>query len=175
MATRQTTDQSVIDPATNRPQTVITRRYLNTDGYYSANGTILYSMPWAERKYTVSVNTSVNYTNDVGFVDNISTTGIQSPIQKNIAKYLTISPGTRFRLDITDVIDAQASFNYSISKVNNTLESSAASNSNIRAAVFGLSGKNYFGNWTLSYDVTKTQNSGYAIPVTNPTIISAYL
>ncbi len=175
VATRQTTDRSAVDPVTGQSQPVILRRYLNTDGYYSASGTVLYSMPWAERKYTISVNTSVNYTNDIGFVDNISTTGIQSPIQKNIAKYLTLSPGTRFRVDITDIVDVQASFNYSISKVNNTLESAATSNSNIRAAVFGLSGKNYFGDWTLSYDLTKTQNSGYNIPVTNPTIISAYL
>ncbi len=85
----------------------------------------------------------------------------------------------RFRLDLKDIIDAQASVNYNISKTENSLAipgiTSLGQNVNVRSLNLGLAGKNYFGDWTFSYDYTKQMNSGYAIPVTNPSILSAYV
>ncbi|MDB5005232.1 MAG: TonB-dependent receptor [Mucilaginibacter sp.] len=152
-------------------------RYLNADGYYSASAQALYSKPWNERKYTVTFNGNISYTRYPAFVDVVDANGIQSPTLENLAKTLTFTPGARFRLDITNVIDAQASANYSISKTDNSLAgtSSLSQNTNIRALTLGLTGKNYFGNWTFSYDYAKQINAGYTIPVTNPNILSAYL
>ena len=38
-------------------------------------------------------------------------------------------------------------------------------------------GKNYFGDWTISYDYTKATNYGYAatVKVTNPNILNTYI
>jgi hypothetical protein len=152
-------------------------RYLNADGYSAANFGGFYSKPWDERKYTLSFNANVNYAKYPSFVDSVDVNNITSPTLKNISKTLTFTPGLRFRLDIKDVIDAQASANYSISKTDNSLSGSSvlSQNTNIRTTTLGLTGKNYFGNWTLSYDYSKQINKGYTIPVTNPNILSAYI
>ncbi|MCC8426830.1 outer membrane beta-barrel protein [Mucilaginibacter sp. UR6-11] len=152
-------------------------RYLNSDGYYSASAQGLYSKPWDERKYTLIFNGNITYTKYPNFVDSVDVNNVTSATQRNLSKTLTFTPGMRFRLDITNVIDAQASANYSISKTDNSLtgNSSLLQNTNVRSLNLGLTGKNYFGDWTFSYDYTKQLNSGYTIPVTNPNILSVYL
>ncbi|GAA4094861.1 outer membrane beta-barrel protein [Mucilaginibacter panaciglaebae] len=183
VATRTTTfrrlSSAVIaaDPALKNFSNTTLTRYLNADGYYSASAQALFSKPWDDRRYTLSFNGNVSYTKYPGFVDVVDSNNVSSPTLKNISKTLTFTPGTRFRLDITDVVDAQASANYSISKTDNSLTGNSAltQNTNIRALTLGLAGKNYFGNWTFSYDYSKQINSGYTIPVTNPNILSVYL
>lgn len=152
-------------------------RYENTDGYYQAQGSIFFSKPWAERKYTASVNMGVGYTQLPGFVNRVDSNNVESAKLKNLARTLTFNPGARFRLDIADVIDAQASANYSINKTTNSLTGPGLTqiNTNVRALTLGLTGKNYFGNWTFSYDYSKQINYGYNIAVTNPNILSVYL
>lgn len=153
-------------------------RYLNADDDYQlATLQGLFSKPWDDRKYTLSFNGSVSYAKYPGFVDMVDSNNVQSPTLKNISKTLTFTPGTRFRVDLQDIIDAQASVNYSISKTDNSItgNNAALQNTNVRALTLGLTGKNYFGDWTLSYDYSKQINSGYTIPVTNPNILSAYL
>lgn len=160
----------------NFSNTTLTR-YLNSDGYYQASFRGFFAKPWDERRYTLLFNGNISYTKYPGFVDMVDSNNVQSPTLKNISKTLTFTPGARFRLDIQDVVDAQASVNYSISKTDNSLTGNSAltQNTNIRATTLGLSGKNYFGDWTLSYDYSKQINTGYTIPVTNPNILSVYL
>jgi len=160
-----------------KDQTTTLTRYVNADGNYSYGGNITYSKPWAERKYTVAVSANANYANSVGFVDFQDRTGIESATQKNISKTLSLRPGVRFRLDLTDIIDAQASANYTIAKTNNSLSLLGTNqNLNTRTLDMGLDGKNYFGDWTVSYNYTKQVNSGYNLGnVSNPNIISGYV
>lgn len=153
-------------------------RYLNADDAYQQvilQG--LFSKPWDDRKYTLSFNGNITYAKYPGFVDMVDSNNVQSPTLKNISKSLTFTPGTRFRVDLQDIIDAQASVNYSLTKTDNSLtgNSVALQNTNVRALTLGLTGKNYFGDWTFSYDYSKQINSGYTIPVTNPNILSVYL
>lgn len=154
-------------------------RYLNSDeDYQSATLMGLFSKPWDERKYTLSFNGAISYARYPGYIDQVDSNNVQSPTLKNIAKTLTFTPGTRFRVDLQDIIDAQASVNYSISKTDNSItnnSSAALQNTDVRALTLGLAGKNYFGDWTLSYDYSKQFNSGYSIAVTNPNILSAYV
>lgn len=152
-------------------------RYQNADGYYQAQLRGFYSKPWDERKYTLSINGNVSYTKYPAFIDNVDSNNVTSATLKNLSKTLSFTPGARFRVDLKDIIDAQASFNYSISKTDNSLTttSSLSQNTNIRSTSLGLTGKNYFGNWTVSYDYSKQFNYGYTIPVTNPSILSAYV
>jgi hypothetical protein len=152
-------------------------RYQNGANYTAGSFGGFLSKPWDERKYTISVNANVNFAKYPSYVDNVDANGVSSATLENIAKTLTFSPGLRFRLDLRDVIDAQASYNYSISKTDNSLTgiSAVSQNTNIKTSTLGLTGKNYFGNWTVSYDYSKQINSGYTIPVTNPSILSAYI
>lgn len=183
VATRTTTYRKLssavltADPSLKNFSNTTLTRYLNADGYYSASAHALFSKPWDDRKYTVSVNGNINYSKYPGFVDMVDSNNVQSPTLKNISKTLTFTPGARFRLDLQDKVDAQASVNYSISKTDNSLTGNnvLAQNTNVRALTLGLSGKNYFGDWTVSYDYSKQINSGYSIPVTNPNILSAYI
>jgi len=99
-------------------------------------------------------------------------------MQKNISKNLQLTPGLKFRTDITDVIDAQFLTNYAINRTDNSIDNSITEGtSNVRTWTLGLNGKNYFGDWTFSYDYTKTINYGYATSVdaTNPNILNVYL
>lgn len=158
-------------------QNTILTRYTNTSGYYSANGFVTYAKPWANRKYTVYLNGSVGYTNNISYVGNVDSTTTALNLEKNIAKNLQFTPGARFRVDITDIVDAQILTSYSINKTNNSIKNDLTSaSSNVRALTLGLNGKNYFWkNWTLSYDYSRVMNYGYTVPVTNPNILNAYV
>lgn len=143
---------------------VQTIKYLNTDGYYTANGFFTFAKPWNKRMYTLIINGNVNYTNDIGYLNNV----------QNIAKGLTYTPGLRFRLDIQNVIDAQASASYAVNKTNNSLAS--VGNTDFQATTLGLNGKNYFfTDWTLSYDYSKVIYQGYSGATSNPNILNTYL
>ena len=158
-------------------QNTILTRYVNTSGYYQTTANVVYSKPWDNRRYTLSLNANASYSNNVGFVSSVDSLTTALSTQKNIAKNLIFTPGARFRIDITDVIDVQALTSYGINKTDNSVNSSILSaSSNVRDLKLGLSGKNYFWkNWTLSYDFTRDVYSGYTIPVKNPNIFNSYV
>ncbi|RKR81284.1 outer membrane receptor protein involved in Fe transport [Mucilaginibacter gracilis] len=148
--------------------------YANTSGYYTGNGFITYAKPWNKRKYTLILNGGISYVNNISYISNVDSVTYATTTNQNTAKSLTFTPGVRFRLDITDVIDAQASASYGITKTNNTLAS--APYSDYRTTVLGVNGKNYFWkDWTLSYDYSKTIYDGYSGNVTNPNILTTYV
>ncbi|MDF2434453.1 MAG: hypothetical protein JWP44_4084, partial [Mucilaginibacter sp.] len=125
---------------------------------------------------------TATYTNNIGFltsIDSIAPNSYSSSVpEKNISKNLQVTPQVQFRVDITDKVDAQLLTNYAINKTNNSVQNPLLSgSSNIRTWNVGLNGKNYFGDWTFSYDYTKATNYGYAsnIQVTNPNILNMYL
>ncbi len=166
-------------PELQRLQNTNLTQYLNTSGYYAAQGQILFSKPWEERRYTVTFTGNVNYVNNIGYSSSIDSNNVASATVRNIAKTLTLTPGARFRVDITDVIDAQASANYAIAKTDNSVNSALYdANTDIRTLTLGLNGKQYIlKDWTFSYDYTKQLNYGYAASekVTNPNILNLYL
>lgn len=164
----------------------ILSQYLNGDGYYTGDGRLSYSKPWDNRKFTLSFNGRASYSNNVGYISSVeaganyandSTDIVRSAAQKNISKNIQYSPGIRFRVDIDNVIDAQLNTTYTISKTNNSIKTNQTQvAANVRNLLFSLNGKNYFWNdWTLSYDFSRTINSGYTQKVTNPNILNAYV
>lgn len=161
------TDNKVVTNSIFTSPSVILTQYLNADGYWTAGGFANYSKPWDNRKFTLSFGGNVNYVNNVGFQNSV----------QNIAKTLSFAPNTNFRVDITDVIDTRISTSYSVNKTDNTInDAMTTASSNIRAWNIGLNGKNYlWKDWTVSYDLTKTNNYGYTIPITNPTILNVYV
>lgn len=155
-------------------------KYLNADGYYTSSLNATYAKPWAQRRYTLMLNANATYTNNIGYSSNVTyddATNTESMVtEKNIAKTLVLTPGLRFRTDITDVIDAQFLTSYSINTINNSLLSNFQ-NTSARTLTLGLNGKNYlWKNYTVSYDYTKLFNSGYTgVGQTNPNILNAYV
>lgn len=151
-------------------------KYLNTDGYYTAGANFMYSKPWSERKYTIIFGGQVNYTNNIGFSQNVDSLNNITAANKNIAKTFTVAPQLRFRVNVTDIIDAEAFARYSLNKSTNTLSTAFNQNTNINSVDLGINGKNYvWKDWTFSYDYTKTLNYGYTIAVKNPNILNAYV
>jgi uncharacterized membrane protein YgcG len=153
------------------------QNYLNTDGFYTGSANVLFAKPWAARKYTLLLNGNVTYTNNVAFTDSVNANNITSPLLKNIAKNWAFTPGTRFRVNILDKIDLEASVNYTINKTTNSLQLSRDnSNTNIRTLAIGLNGKNYIlKDWTFSYDFSRQIYYGYNFAVPNPNILNVYV
>jgi hypothetical protein len=161
-----------------RFQNTILTKYINTEGYYSTSGRLTYSKPWDNRKFTLTFNGTITYSNNVGYLTNIDSVTYNQTKEKNIAKNLVFTPELRFRVDITDKIDAQLLTNYAVNRTDNSVQNPLLSgSSNVRTWNVGLNGKNYFGDWTFSYDYTKATNYGYAsnIQVTNPNILNLYV
>ncbi|MCQ6960294.1 outer membrane beta-barrel protein [Mucilaginibacter aquariorum] len=154
-------------------------QYLNTDGYYTAGANLLYSKPWSNRKYTMIFGGQVNYTNNIGFTQQLDSLNAVISSDKNIAKTFSVAPQLRFRVNITDVIDAELFSRLTLNKINNSLNTGVFNqNTNTRSVDLGVNGKNYvWKDWTLSYDYTKTLNYGYdkSIGIKNPNIFNAYL
>ena len=177
VVTNTTTFPRIYKPNPRFQNTILTQ-YTNANGYYNTTGSVNYAKPWENRKYTLTFNGTASYTNNIGFITNVDSNTYAQNTQKNIAKNLTLTPEVRFRLDITDKVDAQLLTNYAINRTDNSVNNAITSgSSNVRTWNIGLNGKNYFGDWTVSYDFTKATNYGYAttLKVTNPNLLNMYV
>jgi len=165
-------------PDTRFSNTILTE-YTNANGYYNITGNFTYAKPWDNRKFTLMFTGVINYSNSIGYLTDIDSTTFAANKVENIAKNLQFTPGMRFRVDITDVIDAQFLTNYAINRTDNSVNNSLTNGtSNIRTWNLALNGKNYFfTDWTFSYDYGKAINYGYAstVKVTNPNVLNVYL
>ncbi|MEO6850461.1 MAG: outer membrane beta-barrel protein, partial [Mucilaginibacter sp.] len=176
------TDNKIVSNTVSYPQnytldpklkgTILTR-YQNAPGFYSASAFYLYAKPWDKRKFTLLFNGNLSYNNNISFITNADSLDNETT-QKNIAKNLVFTQGVRFRVDITDVIDAEANASYGINHSVNSIPQPNINN-NFRTISYGLNGKNYlWKDWTLSYDYTKTIYQGY-VGATNPNIFNTYI
>jgi uncharacterized membrane protein YgcG len=182
---QQINNQVVTNTITSNTSNRILTQYLNADGYYNVSGRITYAKPWAQRKYSLIFNGTATYNNNVGYLTNVNLdplaatqAEIDAARQKNLAKNLVLTPELRFRVDITNIIDAQILSNYAINRTSNSVKNEFNDGlSNVRTWNLGINGKNYFGDWVFSYDYTKATNYGYAsnIQVTNPNILNLYV
>lgn len=182
---QQINNQVVTNTITSSTTSRILTQYLNADGYYNVSGRLTFSKPWAERKYSVTLNGTATYNNNVGYLTNVNTDPldatqqqIDAAMQKNLAKNLVFTPELRFRVDLPNIIDAQILTNYAINRTSNSVKNEFNDGlSNIRTWNIGVNGKNYFGDWVFSYDYSKATNYGYSsnIQVTNPNILNLYV
>lgn len=160
-------------PDSHLARTILTQ-YQNADGYYSTSAFYLFAKPWLNRKYTLLINGNVTYANNISYIGNVDSVKFLETDQKNISKNLVLTQGARFRVDITNVIDAEVNASYAINHSVNSIPQ-ANVNSNFRTIILGVNGKNYvWKDWTASYDFTKTIYEGYT-GSTNPNILNTYL
>ncbi|NCD70812.1 TonB-dependent receptor [Mucilaginibacter agri] len=163
---------SVYTPNPKLAGTILTQ-YLNADGFYSGNANYVFAKPWQKRKYNLFLTGNIAYNNNISYISNVAADSYDMTTEKNIAKNMVITQGAKFRLDITDVVDAELSTSYSINHTDNSI-SSANVNNNFRTINLGLNGKNYFfKDYTLSYDYSKVIYKGYT-GATNPNILNVY-
>lgn len=150
---------------TGRNNTVQETRYLNTDGFYSASGNYAYSKPFANRKYTVTLNGGANFNNNISFIED----------QRNVGKNWVFNQGLKVRVDIDSLMDTEVSGNYAVNTTNYSLPSSISTDA--RTWTIGLDGRSYFfKNWILGYNLTQTINHGFSSTVkANPTLLTSYV
>lgn len=159
------TENKIVSNSVFLPGNKIETRYLNTNGFYSVNGFYTWSKPFAERKYTLSINGFANYSNNINFVDD----------QKNIGKNLIISQGASFQLNPAQWIELNPGVNYTANK--NTYSISAQQNTKVSTWNLTFNGKAYIRKtWILGADFTKALNKGYTSGfAVNPFIMNTYL
>jgi hypothetical protein len=170
-------NQIVTNTITYSNKNSILTQYLNADGYYNVSGNFTYAKPWDNRKFTLMFTGTVNYSNGISYLTNVSANG-DSLVNKNVAKNLQMTPGLRFRVDFTDIIDAQLLTNYAINRTENSVKSQFNNNQYTRAWNIGVTGTNYFKDWAIRYDFSKQVNYGYSAAlgkVTNPNILNMYV
>ncbi|MDR3695630.1 outer membrane beta-barrel protein [Mucilaginibacter sp.] len=159
-------------------QNTILTKYQNTSGYNTTSGQLTYAKPLDNRKFTLYFRGTVTYANNVGFLTNIDPVTYDETTEKNISKNLQFTPQFQFRIDIPDKIDAQLLTNYAINKTDNSVKDFITNGTaNVRTWNTGINGKNYFGDWTFSYDYTHATNYGYdpGLKITNPNILNMYV
>jgi len=158
----------------DRLSKTVATTYQNADGYYSTQAFFVFNKPWDKRKYNLFMVGNISYSNNISYITDVAPVTFAETTEKNVAKTLTAAPSLRFRLDITDVVDAQASATYTINSSQNSIPQQNIQD-NFRSAALGLTGKNYFfKDWTYSYDYTKTFYYNYA-NAKNPNVFNTYI
>jgi hypothetical protein len=177
------TDNKIVSNTITYPRTytpdnkfdgAIATQYLNAPGYYSASAFYVFAKPWEKRKYNLFFTGNLSYNNNISYITNIDPATFDPTMEENIAKTLVLSQGVRFRVDITDIIDAEVNTTYSINSSQNSINQPGIQD-NFRTWVLGVNGKNYvWKDWTYSYDYTKTLYYGYK-GATNPNVFNTYV
>lgn len=141
-------------------------RYLNADGYYNMFGFYSYSIPFAERKYTLNFRGSARFNNNLSYINN----------QENVGRNLVLSQRLRVQITPTPAFELSPSVEFTRDANRNTVIVNANSNATIRTWGFGTEGRiTFLKSLVLGIDFTRTTNQGYTFAVTNPTILSTYL
>ena len=140
-------------------------RYLNTDGYYNLNAFYTYSKPIKNRKYVFNYGGTINYNNNISFLN----------FEKNTGRNWIVSQRLSMDYKLKKWLETSGGFNYTLN--DNKTSLSAITNSSIKALNITHSSRLFFKNdFILSYDLEKNINKGYANNVVaNPLIINASL
>jgi hypothetical protein len=178
------TDQKIVANTVTYPRNytadprlagAILTKYQNASGFYNTTAYYAFAKPWAKRKYSLFFNGKLSYNNNISYLTNVlDSLGINQTIQKNMAKNLAFSQGVRFRVDIPEVLDAEANANYSVNRSKNSVPDANIDN-NFQTTTLGTNGNLYFfKNWTLNYNYSKVIYEGYN-DATNPNILNTYI
>ena len=97
----QVVTNTIVYPANYAPNSLLDNsyftKYLNANGFYTASGYISFNNPLDNRKYTLSLNGSVRFTNSIGYITNVAPVTYAETTEMNTARTLAITPGVRFQ------------------------------------------------------------------------------
>ncbi|MBC7655027.1 MAG: TonB-dependent receptor, partial [Oligoflexus sp.] len=134
------------DPLTNNKLFIGQEtRYLNTDGYYNLNAFYTYSKPIKNRKYVFNYGGTVNYNNNISFVDN----------QRNKGRNWIVSQRLSMDYKLKKWFETSGGANFTLN--DNTSSLTPSANSSIKVISLTQSSRMFFKNdFNFSYDLEKT-------------------
>lgn len=163
-AVNPVTGQVIIDPATGNKITLRQEtRYRNSNGYFNVNGFYAISKPINNRKYVFNLGGTVNYNNNISYLDQ----------EKNKGRNWIISQ--RFSMDykLKKWLESSAGANFTLNDVKYSL--TPASNSSAKFWTLTHSSRLFFKHdFILSYDLEKDIYAGYGVDA-SPLIINSTL
>ncbi|MEO6542349.1 MAG: outer membrane beta-barrel protein, partial [Ferruginibacter sp.] len=143
----------------------------NVNGYYNLLGFYVYSRPYKNRKYVVSVRGTANFNHNINLIDSI----------RNIGQNWVISQGFNFEYNYKELLELGTGISYSLNDVHYKNKSgnplTTLQNSSSNAWTFSNNiNLNITKTLVLKYDVDYTINSGLASSVSrNQVIMNASL
>ncbi|WP_207428419.1 outer membrane beta-barrel family protein [Pedobacter sp. SYSU D00535] len=138
--------------------------YLNADGYYSTNANYSFGKSFAERKYRISLNGSLNFSNDVTYNNN----------QRNIGRNWSIRQGIRGQINPNQNLEIYPAISYRRTWLNYTLP--VSNDTKAETWDFDLNGRVFFfKTFILGLDASYNINRGYSSINTSPFILNTYL
>ena len=141
----------------------------NVNGYYNLLGFYVYSRPYKNRKYVLSLRGTANYNHNINLIDSI----------RNIGNNWVVSQGFTFEYNYKEILEFGAGVNYSLNDVKYNNKSgktlSTLQNSSSNAWTFSSNiNLNITKTLVLKYDFDYTINSGLASNVSrNQAIMNA--
>jgi len=143
----------------------------NVNGYYNLLGFYVYSRPYKNRKYVISVRGSANYNHNINLIDSI----------RNIGSNWVLSQGLNFEYNYKEILELGTGISYSLNDIhyNNKTGKTLSTLQNSSSNAWTLSSNmnlNITKRLMLKYDVDYTINSGLAANVSrNQVIMNASL
>jgi hypothetical protein len=104
--------------------TIQETHYLNTNGYYSANGNYAVSQPFDSRQFTVTLSGSAAYNNNISYIQD----------DRNLAKNWVLTQGAKVRIDVDSLMDTDIGGTYTVNTTAYSLPSTI--NTNARTWTF---------------------------------------
>lgn len=143
----------------------------NVNGYYNLLGFYVYSRPYKNRKYVISVRGTANYNHNINLIDSIRTIG----------QNWVISQGFNFEYNYKEILELGTGISYSLNDVHYNNKTgkplTTLQNSSSNAWTFSSNmNLNITKTLVLKYDFDYTINSGLASNVSqNQVIMNASL
>lgn len=142
----------------------------NVNGYYNLLGFYVYSKPYKNRKYVLSLRGTANYNHNIALIDSV----------RNIGENWVLSQGLTFEYNYKEILELGTGISYSLNDVhykNPAGKASTLQNSSSNAWTFSSNiNLNITKTLVLKYDFDYTINSGLASSVSrNQVIMNASL
>jgi hypothetical protein len=143
----------------------------NVNGYYNLLGFYVYSRPYKNRKYVISVRGTANYNHNINLIDSI----------RNIGQNWVLSQGFNFEYNYKEILEFGSGVSYSLNDVHYKNKTgkplTTLQNSSSNAWTFSSNiNLNITKRMVLKYDVDYTINNGLASSVSrNQVIMNASL
>ncbi|MFZ1786471.1 MAG: outer membrane beta-barrel protein [Ferruginibacter sp.] len=138
----------------------------NVNGYYNLLGFYVYSRPYKNRKYVISVRGTANFNHNINLIDSI----------RNIGRNWVVSQGFNFEYNYKEILELGTGISYSLNNVNykNTGSKPVTTLQNSSSSAWTFSSNmnlNITKTLVLKYDVDYTINNGLASSVTQNQVI----
>ena len=127
----------------------------NVNGYYNANAFYMFSRPYKNRRYVISLNGNLNFNHNINLVDNARTIG----------NNWVAGQGMNFEFNHKDWLELGAGISYNLNSVHYSspggIKSSSLQNQEYSSWIMSSTlNLDIPKNWVLKYDFNYTLNNG---------------